>query len=1509
MSECSTATAPVRGMKAGKLYRREEPGHGHVRKKQSAFIGNALQPKEQSEEAGMPDIQSLFAPGPHFFSGAAVQAKCASCEEETTVQRRPDENVSHAEADEPAVQTFLQRSPQEDIQTKCAECEKEEQAASPGEKSQHACKECASEADIHRAPQSPATPSPALLSASSPAHKTGEAPALSASPAHQTAVVQPSLKVGAPDDAFEKEADQMGERVMRMPLLSFAAGGGVRPEGNAAIQRMEEEGMEDVQTKPVPGLQRSPNGGMQTSPGFSARLNSAGSGSSLSAPVQQNMESAFQADFSGVKIHTGTEASTLSSEIGAQAFTHQNDIYFNDNKYQPDSSEGRFLLAHELTHTLQQGASQTVQRDAEPEPPKEESWWDKLKSGAETVLQTVLPAPIWSFYLKIKNGGLLNYVKETLFDLFVGLFRGLGFSDAEIMVIIKVFVTLKDQLPKIVDDLGKGDCKSLFAALDLLSTLMSEIAGRVWDNLMEAIEPIRQWLIKIWNTYLAPALEEIKAFAGEVWENLKKLGRWIWDKFYDLVIKPYVDAWHWICKKLGFGQSDEPGFIDWVGKKLGEAWDYIKEQLRPVIEPIGQVVDFVKSLVNLEAVRKFQEDAKKWLDEVAKTATAMGGDDDAVANKQLTLREVLLPALNNAIDKLKSTIRAAGSWVTDQVNNIADKVNGFVTGIQQNSFLSPLSSLVSWIPKTVDSLQDWAVDKVNGIFDWIVTGVDNLRTFIQPVLDMLQKIVGVLGNIVDHISDFILGPLKKVPKCIVDPIVKWFTEVILKKIPIISDFLVLAEKWDQIKTAALTVLKQVFVDGQFLKGLWTFFKNLLDIIGIDPKLITSIIAKAAKNFSDIISKPGEFLSNVWKVIKGGFKRFWDKIGTHLLTGALEWLFGKVKGAVAVAPPKDFTLGSILGYILDLFGINKENVYKRMELNPRIGKKRVERIRQIENILTDALEWITVWIKEGPEGLLRKAKEKLSDIKNIVINGVIAWVTAKVSAEIMKRLATSSDPLGIGATINTIIVVYDSIHAGIDYANDILDIINNAMDELAEIILGNTDHASELLEELLHKAVPVAVGFAVQVILGDVADKIKEIITDARNVVDSAIDSLINGALDVIDSIINMGKAAVGKVLGWFGLTKHFTAKDGEGHDLSFGGSEKRAELMIASEPQPFATWIKGVKIDDPTSKEGKELTKKKHDATQKAAEIHKAEKDSTLDDDAKEQKIKHLLDELTELVGPLFEGKTGTYGKVNYGGLQDSRYAKSMHAEGLAKKGKPAGTPPSTSRKEFNVINQRRSGSGTGSYYVLGHLLNQKLGGPGNTFDNLTPITRSANGTHESLVEHNIKNAVDNGNRVEYTVTPTYGRDVEAAKNAVKKSNIGDKDKVKEIIEEEQYVPTGLNCEANLLNPTNDSKTQIISKTIPNNIDQSPKAYDLVGIKREEVYLDSGDTDLIRSIDSAITQGMADKIVRAMATGIRTYSDLENYKAGREQFTDREKGIIQKFNTSAYEFVKLYKGK
>src|SRR5438477_2632150 len=64
----------------------------------------------------------------------------------------------------------------------------------------------------------------------------------------------------------------------------------------------------------------------------------------------------FGRDLADVRIHTGSDSAAAARHLDAQAFTIGNDIHFGANRYQPETPAGQHLLAHELTHSLQQRA-------------------------------------------------------------------------------------------------------------------------------------------------------------------------------------------------------------------------------------------------------------------------------------------------------------------------------------------------------------------------------------------------------------------------------------------------------------------------------------------------------------------------------------------------------------------------------------------------------------------------------------------------------------------------------------------------------------------------------------------------------------------------------------------------------------------------------------------------------------------------------------------------------------------------------------------------------------------------------------------------------------------------------------------------------------------------------------------------------------------------------------------------------------------------------------------------
>ena len=174
--------------------------------------------------------------------------------------------------------------------------------------------------------------------------------------------IQPKLRIGAPNDKYEQEADHVADQVMRMPV----------PQVQRQAESEEKiEETEPIQTKPQDGvLQRQPyeekeEGPLQakTSPGHTPsvgpmthiRIQSLkGGGQPLPSDTRTFFESRMGQDFSHVRVHANNQAAETAQSIQAKAYTLGNNIVFNAGQYAPDSHEGKRLLAHELTHVVQQ---------------------------------------------------------------------------------------------------------------------------------------------------------------------------------------------------------------------------------------------------------------------------------------------------------------------------------------------------------------------------------------------------------------------------------------------------------------------------------------------------------------------------------------------------------------------------------------------------------------------------------------------------------------------------------------------------------------------------------------------------------------------------------------------------------------------------------------------------------------------------------------------------------------------------------------------------------------------------------------------------------------------------------------------------------------------------------------------------------------------------------------------------------------------------------------------------
>lgn len=189
-------------------------------------------------------------------------------------------------------------------------------------------------------------------------------------------MILPELTISAPEDLCEQEADRVAEKVMRMPKPDLTLGGSdsgrsdsarIKREcfecGEKKLSQLDEKedenemiasksGASSVNSKPV-------------APGLHAAFGTGGGGGlGLPASVRDFFETRFGHDFAQVRVHADNRAAEMARGFNARAFTIGNDIYFGSGEYALGTLTGDKLLAHELTHTIQQsrGGSHSVGR-------------------------------------------------------------------------------------------------------------------------------------------------------------------------------------------------------------------------------------------------------------------------------------------------------------------------------------------------------------------------------------------------------------------------------------------------------------------------------------------------------------------------------------------------------------------------------------------------------------------------------------------------------------------------------------------------------------------------------------------------------------------------------------------------------------------------------------------------------------------------------------------------------------------------------------------------------------------------------------------------------------------------------------------------------------------------------------------------------------------------------------------------------------------------------------------
>ena len=190
---------------------------------------------------------------------------------------------------------------------------------------------------------------------------------------HPALLIQPKLSVNAPGDAYEQEADAVADKIMRMPHTTRVTANPspvkIQRKCSNCGKEEEQEEDDDTETDSIKKVQRKCAACEEEEKNQLQRKQSGNAAPAISANVQQVIESEgqpldqatrsfmekrFGFDFGKVQVHNNSLAHQSAKDINALAYTHKYHIAFGAGQYQPKTASGRKLLAHELTHTIQQ---------------------------------------------------------------------------------------------------------------------------------------------------------------------------------------------------------------------------------------------------------------------------------------------------------------------------------------------------------------------------------------------------------------------------------------------------------------------------------------------------------------------------------------------------------------------------------------------------------------------------------------------------------------------------------------------------------------------------------------------------------------------------------------------------------------------------------------------------------------------------------------------------------------------------------------------------------------------------------------------------------------------------------------------------------------------------------------------------------------------------------------------------------------------------------------------------
>jgi len=651
-------------------------------------------------------------------------------------------------------------------------------------------------------------------------------------------------------------------------------------------------------------------------------------------------------------------------------------------------------------------------------------------------------------------------------------------------------------------------------------------------------------------------------------------------------------------------------------------------------------------------------------------------------------------------------------------------------------------------------------------------------------------------------------------------------------------------------------------------------EGFLILVGAPVKKIMGIINKGRNVILKIAGNPIRFVGNLFKAIKQGFSQFKEKIWEHLKAGLFGWLMGAMEGAEIKLPQK-WDLKGIIYLVLQILGLTYQRI--RQKVVTKLGP----RGEQIVSTMEKTVSFLVTLVTKGPIALWEMIKQKAAEIKDAAISAIKGWIVTKIVTAAITKLATMFNP--VGAIIQAALAIYNTIMFFIERAKQIASLVQAVFSSIAEIAYGQIKKAANWIEKTMARAIPVILGFLARLLgLGGISDKIKKVVNKIRQPVDKIVDKVIDWIVTKAKSLFGKGKAlvkkGVSKIVSWWKSKKKFIHA-GQEHALYFQGQGKSARLMMKSTPEPYSGFINAAEAKTPVQKAAKnkalDLSRKIDAAVAKSSGKEGQQLNTN---------ITAMMNQLAVETAKFMPAGVGT-GKIQYiyNPKTGKGFGRGIRVNPLVKNNQGSGVNQSyvNQNDAFRTLKARRKG-GT-SYYVAGHLLNNNLGGRGDDWRNLTPLTQYANTQdHEPNFEKAAKDAVNtHGKTVDFVVSAVYGSHSGLKTDKVQDLRKSGEEEKAEVIEAEAGVPTELDCSAIEVSP---QKGVLIKQhRVKNTIETALDSYDLDGVPDQKVYI----SEMVQQGKSALKalNGVGDKRAEAIiaawgSSGFRTWNNLASAVPG-----------------------------